>query len=145
MSIIFSEADRRPNLREHRKLKAFIEQVLCAQEGRQIGSLSFVFCSDDFLLDINQRFLQHDYYTDIITFDLGGHAGEPIVAEVYISVDRVKENASKEGVCFRCEMLRVLFHGVLHLCGFKDRSKVSKAKMRRAEDKYLRLFDEFES
>jgi rRNA maturation RNase YbeY len=143
MPIIFSEADRRFTLGERRKLKAFIEHVLCAGEGRSVGNLSFVFCSDDFLLGINQRFLNHDYYTDIITFDLGEGAKGRIDGEVYISIDRVRENALNMGIDFRVELLRVLFHGVLHLCGHGDKTAAAKAKMRSVEDKYLQLYTDF--
>ena len=89
------------------------------------------FCSDAYLLDINRTYLQHDYYTDIITFDLEG------AAEIYISVDRVKENAQAEGVSFKQELHRIIFHGVLHLCGFSDKTASAKIEMTRQENKLL--------
>lgn len=99
-------------------------------------SLSIIFCSDDFLLDINRTYLQHDYYTDIITFDLA-EPGKPVEGEIYISVDRIQENATSEGVSFNHELHRVIFHGVLHLCGFTDHSAMEKASMTEHENTLL--------
>ena len=87
------------------------------------------------ILEINRQFLKHDFYTDIITFDLS--EGSSTMAEIYISIDRVKENASKMGVSFKSELHRVLFHGVLHLCGYKDKSARDIKIMREKEDFYL--------
>lgn len=100
------------------------------------GQLNFIFCSDDFLLDINQRFLDHDFYTDIITFptsDEKNVAG----ADLYISVDRVKENASTLKVVFEEELHRVMIHGILHLLGFDDKSESEKRKIREEENRAL--------
>lgn len=143
MPITFSDADRSVALSERRKLKSFIEHVLCKTEGWGIANISFVFCSDDFLLDINSRFLNHDDYTDIITFDLRSTMDKFIESEIYISVDRVRDNAGLLGVPFSAELLRVLFHGVLHLCGYKDKTKRDTTLMRRMEDNYLRLYSSF--
>ncbi len=143
MPIIFSEAAIKLTLQNRRKLKSFIEQVLCKSNGKALGNLSFVFCSDEFLLDINRRFLDHDFYTDIITFDLAPVPGNPIEGEVYISLDRVKENSISLGTTFSNELLRVIFHGVLHLCGYKDKTRVQSIAMRSAEDKYLSLYEQY--
>lgn len=143
MPIIFSEASIKLTLQNRRKLKSFIEQVLCKSNEKALGNLSFVFCSDEFLLDINRRFLNHDYYTDIITFDLAMAAGNLIEGEIYISLDRVKDNATSMGTTFGNELLRVIFHGVLHLCGYKDKTKVQSIAMRSAEDKYLTLYEQY--
>jgi len=91
-------------------------------------------------MEINRAFLNHDTYTDIITFDLSEGVG--IVGEVYVSVDRVKENARLELVTFESELLRVLFHGALHLCGFNDKKKSEIIEMRQKEDYYLQLYSE---
>jgi rRNA maturation RNase YbeY len=102
-----------------------------------LGSLNIIFCSDEHLLGINRDFLQHDYYTDIITFDLSPSSKAPLEAELYISVDRVKENASSLGQPFYRELHRVIFHGLLHLMGYKDKQKKDQALMREMEDRLL--------
>src|SRR5690606_38399718 len=99
--------------------------------------LQYIFCSDPFLLDLNQRFLQHDELTDIISFDLGDQP-DKLSAEIYISIDRVKENAQSLGIPYEKELHRVLFHGLLHLLGYKDKSPEDKQRMRKAEDQWLK-------
>jgi rRNA maturation RNase YbeY len=111
-------------------------------EKQRLTSLQYVFCSDDFLLQINKDFLQHDYYTDIITFEMGDTAASGVVGEIYISTDRVKDNAASLSIGFQEELLRVVFHGALHLCGYKDKTPTERAKMREAEDRYLSLLKE---
>jgi rRNA maturation RNase YbeY len=143
MPITFSEADRRLKLSNRRKLKAFIHNELSQQEGKFIDDLSYVFCSDNYLLDMNKRFLNHDYYTDIITFDMGEGSSNQLAGEIYISVDRVQDNASRLDLSFNEELLRVIFHGILHLCGYKDKTKSQELEMRAAEDKYLMLYSIF--
>jgi len=101
-----------------------------------LGSLNYIFCTDRKLLEINRRFLKHDFYTDIITFDLSEEPGK-ISGEVYISVDRVKDNAKRMGESFSAEIHRVIFHGALHLCGYGDKREVEKRKMREREDHYI--------
>ena len=110
-------------------------------EGKSLKNLQYVFCSDAYLLHINQQYLQHDDFTDIITFDLS--AGEDIEGEIYISSERVRENAGLHGNSFQHEMQRVIFHGALHLCGYKDKKKSEIQTMRDKEDAYLRLFDKW--
>ena len=101
------------------------------------GSINFVFCSDDFLLEMNKKYLKHNYYTDIITFD---YSEKNIVnGEVYISIDRVKENAGLMEVSFQNELCRVVIHGVLHLLGFSDKTSSQKKQIRRKEDACLSL------
>jgi probable rRNA maturation factor len=119
-------------------LKAFIERLF-KKEGKILGKIQYIFCSDDYLLDINRQYLQHDYYTDIITFDLS-EPKQPINAEIYISIDRVKENAREFKTSFKRELHRVIFHGALHLCGYKDKKPKEEALMRKTEDKYLGLY-----
>lgn len=135
MPIYFHEADIKNPLKQRNALKAFIEKQVEAQSGKQI-ELSIVFCSDKYLLKVNQDYLQHDYYTDIITFPLNSTKTK-IEAEIYISIDRVRDNAKQLGVAINEELHRVVFHGVLHLLGFKDKNKVQQAEMRLNEDKWL--------
>lgn len=123
------------SLAKRRELKYFIEQLF-RKEGKKLLTLNYIFCTDKKLLQINQDYLKHDYYTDIITFDLS--SGSPLVeGEIYISVDRVKDNAQQLGLSFRSELHRVIFHGALHLCGFGDKSPSEKTVMRHKEDLYL--------
>jgi probable rRNA maturation factor len=114
-TILFNNADKGTSLRFRTKLKAFISKQ-CQKEGVRIEALQYVFCSDAYLLDINKRFLNHDFYTDIISFDLSEQKGS-LVGDVYISIERVKENAKTEGNLYMHELLRVIFHGALHFCG----------------------------
>ena len=113
--------------------------TLCVKNNYTIESLVYVHQSDEELLEINQRSLQHDTYTDIITFDLSDTEGV-IDGEIYISVDRIKENAFVFGVGFRNEYQRVLSHGLLHLMGFKDKTNEEKTEMRKQEDLALAIF-----
>jgi rRNA maturation RNase YbeY len=112
---------------------------IAENENRETGPVNVVFCSDAYLLQINIDFLAHDYYTDIITFDNG--TAQLIAGELYISIDRIKENSLLYGVSFRMELARVVIHGILHLAGYKDKSPGDKKKMKQKEDFYLRRFD----
>jgi rRNA maturation RNase YbeY len=107
-------------------------------EGKKEGEINYIFCDDEYLLQINQEHLQHDYYTDIISFDYT--IGNEISGDLFISVDRVKENAIDFNVSFEEELKRVLVHGVLHYCGYKDKSEVDALLMRRKEDEKLAMF-----
>ena len=134
----FQKADSALTLTSKTELKAFIESLF-KKEKTPLATINYIFCSDKYLLTINQQFLKHDYYTDIITFGLHDK-GTPVVAEVYISTDRVKENAATHGVTYTNEMLRVLFHGALHLCGYKDKSSEDEKLMRAKESFYLEKY-----
>lgn len=113
-------------------------RALASEENFKIQDLNYVFCTDEYLLDINIQHLNHDTYTDIITFDLSSNTHLPIIdAEIYISIDRVRENASKFNKDFPNELSRVLAHGILHLCGYKDKSPSEEKIMREKEDYYL--------
>ncbi|MBC7827702.1 MAG: rRNA maturation RNase YbeY [Chitinophagaceae bacterium] len=125
-------------LKRKKLLKGFIFHVF-KTEKKKLAELSFIFCSDKFLLTLNQQYLGHNSYTDIITFDLSTTT-QNIQAEVYISLDRVKENAKIFRTSISEELLRVIFHGVLHLCGYKDKSELNKKEMRAREDYYLRNY-----
>lgn len=123
------------SLRQREQLKSFILTIF-KKEKRKLSGLNYIFCTDKRVLDINRQFLQHDYYTDIITFELSV-PGTPVEAEIYISVDRVKDNARQMDVPYYKELHRVIFHGVLHLCGYKDKTSAQEQEMRRKEDYYL--------
>lgn len=120
------------------QLKSFIISLF-KKERKRLGSIHYIFCSDDYLLEINRQHLQHDYYTDIITFGLS-EPGQPINAEIYVSLDRVRDNAHHFQVALKEELHRVIFHGALHLCGYKDKKPKDQECMRKMEDKYLRLY-----
>ena len=140
MSIIrFHSLINVPELKERNKLKQFL-QFIARKENESIQHLSYIFCGDEKLLRINQDFLKHDFYTDIVTFDMREESG-PIVAEVYISAERVRENANQHQVSNSNEMHRVIFHGLLHLCGYKDKLKVDRLLMREKEDYYLKRYN----
>jgi probable rRNA maturation factor len=126
------------SLRERLRLKVFLV-ALFKREKADLGELQYVFCSDTYLLDINRQFLDHDYYTDIITFDLS-EPNQPINAEIYISVDRVRDNAREFNSSVQKELHRVIFHGALHLCGYEDKTRKDELEMRKMEDKYLNLY-----
>lgn len=122
-----------PRLRE-KILEAWISDT-AAIYGKQIGELCYQFCSDERILETNQAFLDHDYYTDIITFD--DSQGEVISGDMLISLDTVQSNAEMLDIPFEQELHRVIIHGVLHLCGLKDKSPEDEATMRAAEDRAL--------
>ncbi len=127
-------------LRNKNKLRKWI-QVVIGNEKKLPGSLNFVFCSDEYLHKLNVQYLDHDTLTDIITFDLSENADE-ISGEIYISIDRVKENAKKFTVPFYNELQRVMIHGILHLAGYHDKTHEEVTIMRGKEDKCLSLLPE---
>ena len=123
-------------------LKTEAEVVACikaiaAEESCVVEDIAFVFCDDNYLLKINKEFLDHDTYTDIITFDYS--VGNEIISEIYVSTDRVQENAKKYKQTFENEIHRVMIHGVLHLCGYNDKLAEEKQIMRDKENHYLSL------
>lgn len=138
-TIEFRYADRQLQIPAKTAIKQFVE-IIFRKEKKALSQITYVFCSDEFLLKMNRDFLQHDYYTDIITFGLS-EKDEPVQAEIYISLDRVRDNASNLGGSFKDECLRVIVHGALHLCGYKDKTKSEITMMRNKEDQYLRLFE----
>jgi len=113
---------------------AWIKETI-ENEGYELARIDYIFCSDEFLLEVNRTHLDHDFYTDIITFPLNAN---PIMAEIYISVDRVKENAASFKVPFQEELLRVIIHGILHLCGYDDHEEDDIAFIRKKEEYYLK-------
>ena len=119
-------------------IKLWLEKVM-KQYGRTKFEIAYIFSNDEYVLQINQQFLQHDFYTDIITFDYS--TKEKIESEIYISIDRVKENAKELNTTFKKEICRVIVHGVLHLCGLKDKNKTQQNEMRTAENEALLLLE----
>ena len=126
------------NLRQRTRLKRFLE-ALFKKEKKSLQSLNYIFCSDKQLLEINRQYLNHDFYTDIITFELSPK-NVPVEGEIYISIDRVKDNASTIREPLQKEILRVIFHGALHLCGYKDKTKEQIRRIRKKEDFYIELY-----
>jgi len=110
---------------------------VCEQEEKELDVVSLIFCSDEYLLKMNQEHLEHDYYTDIITFDYS--SGYVISGDLFISIDRVKDNAGINQVTFMNELHRVVVHGVLHLIGYNDKSESEQKEMRSLENKYLEI------
>ena len=123
------------NLKNRKKLKRFINYIFKTEKA-DLRSINYIFSTDNSLYKINRKYLNHNSLTDIITFDLS-EKNQPIEADVYISIDRVKENALDLQTSFNKELHRVIFHGSLHLCGFKDKSMTQKQIMRNKEDYYL--------
>ena len=117
-------------------LKIWIEKIIISEE-KKIGEINYIFCDDEYLLKINQDFLDHDYYTDIISFDQV--RGKTISGEILVSLQRIKDNASLISKNYEEEKKRVIAHGVLHLCGYKDKTEEQQKIMRAKEDFYLSL------
>lgn len=135
--IQFCTEDTTFSLKEKLKHKAWLNEV-AKQEGKKILELSYVFCSDDYLLQINQEYLNHDTLTDIVTFD-NSEDPKKIEGDIFISIDRVKENGEKLGTS-ETELERVMVHGLLHLLGYKDKKKEDKALMTEKEDFYIKQY-----
>ncbi len=114
-----------------------IEAVL-SNENRTLGEINYIFCSDEYLLNINKQYLKHDYYTDVISFDYS--EDDIISGDIFISVDTVKDNAKEYDVEFEKELARVMVHGVLHFIGYKDKTDEDAKQMRQKENQYLPLF-----
>lgn len=117
-------------------IKPWIEKIIITEEKR-LGEINYIFCDDEYLLKINQDYLQHDYYTDIITFD--SVRGKTISGEIFVSLQRIKDNASLISKNYEEEKKRVIAHGILHLCGYKDKTEEEQKTMRAKEDFYLSL------
>ena len=107
-------------------------------EGKKTGEISFIFCDDEYLLDINQKYLDHDTYTDIISFD--SSVGNILNGDIFISTERVADNAADYNIGFPEELKRVIIHGVLHLCGYKDKTEEEEQLMRRKEEEKMKMF-----
>ena len=129
---------KKTNLQNRSILKTFLNHI-AQKENTNIKDLNIIFCSDEYLLDINRQYLKHDYKTDIITFEISNDV-DGKTAELYISVDSVFKNSIDYQSTKKNEIHRVIFHGVLHLCGYKDKSKLDIALMRSKEDEYLKQY-----
>ena len=114
--------------------------IALSKEERLCGAINFIFCSDNYLLDMNVKFLNHNTLTDVITFD--SSVGNAVSGDVFISVERVRDNAKDFSDTFLMELYRVIIHGILHLCGYKDKTPEDTAIMRSKEDFYLSLLDQ---
>lgn len=113
-------------------------EIVLANENRTLGEVNYIFCSDEYLLNINKQYLNHDYYTDVISFD---YSEDGIISgDIFISVDTVKDNAKEYEVEFEKELARVMVHGVLHFIGYKDKTDEDAKLMRQKENQYLPLF-----
>ena len=119
-----------------RKIKLWIGKIILENK-HKTGTINLIFCNDDYLLDLNIKYLAHDYYTDIITFQ---YHDNPIEGDLYISIDRVKENASQLKIDYEIELLRVIIHGIFHLLGFQDKDEIQSSKMRHLEDVALKKY-----
>ncbi|WP_394265359.1 rRNA maturation RNase YbeY [Bergeyella zoohelcum] len=117
-------------------LKNWLGKIILS-EGKKLGDINYIFCDDEYLLKVNQDYLQHDYYTDIITFDYV--KGKTISGDIFVSIERIEDNATTLSKDFDSEFHRVLAHGILHLCGYKDKSSEEEQIMREKEDFYIRL------
>lgn len=128
-----TEDIKKPNICT-RRTSAWVKKI-AASHGKTIGEIAYIFCSDPYILEVNKQYLQHDYFTDVITFDYT--EGNKISGDIFISLDTVQSNAEQFGVDFYEELERVIIHGILHLCGFKDKEKAEEAQMREEENKAI--------
>ncbi len=116
---------------------SWISKVILS-ENKKEGDISYIFCDDEFILEINKQYLNHDFYTDIISFDYS--VGNELHGDVFISIERVQENAEDFKVTFKEELERVIIHGILHYCGYKDKTKEEEILMRKKEDEKIKMF-----
>ena len=137
MISFLTENIKMPKL-DRKAVRAWITEVAASYEGRKVGNLNYIFCNDDRILEVNKKFLGHDYYTDIITFDYS----EPgrVSGDIFISLDTVLSNSSKYHTSYEKELMRVIIHGVLHLCGINDKGPGERAVMEAAEEKALDMW-----
>ena len=125
----------------HPDITAWLENLIITED-KKPGDISYIFCDDDYLLKVNQDYLDHDYYTDVITFDYV--KGKTISGDIFVSLPRILENADLLAQDFEREFRRVLAHGVLHLCGYKDKSEADAREMREKEEFYLAKFSDLQ-
>ena len=135
MAISFNFIETKDVVSQKNKVKSWIKSV-AEKRGFKVGEISYIFCSDDYLLDINKTYLKHDFYTYIITFDYTD--AKKISGDLYISIDRVRDNAQELNLGFEQELHRVIIHGVLHLLGLKDKTEEEAKEMRKAEEECLK-------
>ena len=135
--ISFSSVETTYNLKNKLKVKKWVKSIL-ETEGKMAGDITYVFCSDELMLGMNEKYLKHDTLTDIITFDYSERG--KLSGDIFISIERVKENAESFHTTFNQELGRVMAHGVLHLSGYKDKNSEDKKMMRIKEDFYLATY-----
>ena len=138
MSVFFSSGDLDFSVEKEDIIKKWISEIITLH-GKQLGKISYLFCSDQMVYDMNLRYLNHDTFTDIITFDYV--EGNLVSGDIIISIDRVGENAVIYGISFEQELHRVIIHGILHLLGFKDKSPDDAKQMREKENESLQILD----
>ena len=136
MEIYFHSEDLDFELQNNQEVITWINNT-AESEDYVVDTINYIFCSDKYLLEVNQKYLNHDYYTDIITFDYNEE--NRIIGDLFISIERVKDYAEKNQINFKDELNRVMIHGVLHLCGYPDKSEEEAKLMRSKEDFYLNL------
>ena len=135
--IIYNVEDIDFQLPNEQPLSIWIEKTI-GQEKKLLGAVSYIFCSDDYLHQMNVEYLNHDTLTDVITFP---YNNDPIEGDIFISIDRVKDNAHDLNIPFENELHRVMIHGILHLCGYRDETDEEETEIRQKEDKYLALLE----
>lgn len=138
MSVHFFSEDIEFNLKHKSSIRKWISNVI-EDQNQELEEINYIFCSDEYLLDINRNYLQHDYYTDIITFDNRDETDDPISSDIFISIDRVQDNAQSLNNSFHQELYRVMIHGVLHLLGQGDKTEQQQMEMRKREEASLSL------
>ena len=124
-------------LENEEQFSSWISNVI-SSENKKEGDINYIFCDDEYILEINKQYLDHDYYTDIISFDYS--VGNELHGDIFISIERVRENALEFEVTFDEELKRVLAHGVLHYCGYKDKTEEEELLMRSKEDEKIKMF-----
>lgn len=139
MAITYSSVDVRATIEHKRAVSRWIKASI-DNENRKLGDIAIALCSDEYILKTNNEYLQHDYYTDIITFDYS--EGNLLNGDLLISIDTVRSNATEYNVAPRAELMRVVIHGILHLCGYKDKTEEEAAVMRAKENFYIALYAE---
>jgi rRNA maturation RNase YbeY len=137
MTTIINLGVKLPSFVSKKDLKNAVKHLVL-NEGKRLKDLSLVFTDDDYLLEVNKQYLNHDYFTDVITFDYSDFP--EVSGDVMISLDRVKDNALSMNLAYELEFYRVVFHGMLHLCGYKDKNKEDVVVMREKEDFYIQWF-----
>ena len=136
MSIYFQKEDREiPDIEKDKIVEAI--SLVCKEDGKSVGDINYIYCSDEFLLDMNKKYLDHDFYTDIITFNY--NEGEIISGDIFMSKDRIEENAEKFGENSKKEFIRICAHGILHLLGNEDGNEEEKELMRKKEEEFIEM------
>ncbi|GAB5525838.1 MAG: rRNA maturation RNase YbeY [Roseivirga sp.] len=131
-------------LLEHKSVThGWVESIITSHE-HELAAINFIFCSDDYLLEINRSYLDHDYYTDIITFDNRESESDDLESDIFISIDRIKDNAQSMNISFDRELHRVIIHGILHLLGWNDKTDEQKQTMREKEEACLSLHPNYD-